>query len=196
MAKRLFDIICSIFGLIILSPLLLILIIAVRLKDGRPVFFLQERVGRKGIPFSLIKFRTMRPDSESKGQLSIGERDPRVTDTGHFLRKTKMDELPQLLNVLKGDMSFVGPRPEVQKYVALYSTEEKAVLDVRPGITDVASLAYFNESELMADKENPEQFYIDTIMKDKLRLNLEYLESRTFSSDIGIILKTLGRIFQ
>ncbi|NNC82284.1 MAG: sugar transferase [Flavobacteriales bacterium] len=196
MIKRLFDIISALLGLVLLSPLLLVIALAIGVKDGAPILFKQTRIGRQGDPFTLYKFRTMRPDSESSGQLSVGERDPRVTDIGHALRKTKLDELPQLWNVLKGDMSVVGPRPEVPRYVDLYSEKERKVLQVRPGITDAASLAYFNESEMMAEHPDPERYYIETIMKDKLQRNLDYLEKRTFWSDMGIIFKTISRIFQ
>lgn len=195
MLKRIFDILLSLMGLILLSPILLAIIIAILLKDGSPVFFTQIRVGKDSEPFRLLKFRTMRPDSEASGQLSVGERDPRVTDIGHTLRKSKLDELPQLWNVLKGDMSLVGPRPEVPKYVLLYNNEQKRVLSVRPGITDAASLRYFNESELMEGQADPEQFYIQELMPEKLKLNIDYIENRTMLSDIRLILRTVSRIF-
>lgn len=195
MLKRGFDILCSLTGIVFLSPLLLYFYLIIKIKDGTPVLFKQERIGRNSRPFMLYKFRSMRLNSEALGQLSLGERDPRVTDIGHFLRKTKMDELPQLFNILKGDMSLVGPRPEVPCYVDMYSDEQKLVLKVRPGLTDAASLKYFNESELLSTAEDPEQFYIKEIMPSKLDLNLKYIESRSLLKDICIILKTIGRIF-
>lgn len=194
MAKRVFDILFVTVGILLLSPLLLGFAIWIRLKDGSPVLFRQERIGLHGHPFRLFKFRTMHLNAESKGQLSIGKRDPRVTDIGQFLRRTKMDELPQLFNILKGDMSLVGPRPEVQRYVALYSDEQREVLNVRPGLTDAASLAFFNESEVLAQAEDPERYYIEEIMPTKLRYNLDYLEERSLLKDLGIIMKTLKRI--
>ncbi len=195
MLKRGFDILCSLTGIVFLSPLLLYFYLIIKIKDGTPVLFKQERIGRNSRPFMLYKFRSMRLNSEALGQLSLGERDPRVTDIGHFLRKTKMDELPQLFNILKGDMSLVGPRPEVPCYVDMYSDEQKLVLKVRPGLTDAASLKYFNESELLSTAEDPEQFYIKEIMPSKLDLNLKYIASRSLLKDICIILKTIGRIF-
>ncbi|NND93693.1 MAG: sugar transferase [Flavobacteriales bacterium] len=195
MLKRLLDILFSLVGLLVLSPILILISILIFIKDGSPIFFMQERIGKDSNPFQLFKFRTMRPNSESEGQLSIGGRDPRVTDIGHILRKSKVDELPQLLNVLKGDMSLVGPRPEVPRYVALYNERQREVLKVRPGLTDKASLAYFNESELMEDKEDPESFYIEELMPAKLELNLEYLNGRTLITDIRLIIKTISRIF-
>jgi len=157
---------------------------------------MQSRVGRYNRDFSLIKFRTMQKGSDKKGLLTIGSEDSRITRTGRFLRKYKLDELPQLVNVLLGDMSLVGPRPEVRKYVDMYSDEQKKVLNVNPGITDYASLKYFNENELLAKSSEPEKTYINEIMPHKLKLNLEYIQQRNFFSDLKIILKTIGRIFE
>ena len=144
--------------------------------------------------FKLFKFRTMVPGADSKGLLTVGGRDPRITPLGYFLRKYKFDELPQLLNVLKGDMSFVGPRPEVRKYVDLYSTEQKRVLEVRPGITDEASLQYFNENELLASSANPEELYIKEIMPAKIKLNMGYINNPSLTHYFRIIIKTLLKI--
>jgi len=194
--KRVFDIFFSLFVLIMIFPLLIILIFVIWLLDGQPVFFLQERVGKDGIKFRLIKFRTMRTDAASKGLLTVGSRDPRITKTGYYLRKFKLDELPQIFNVLKGDMSWVGPRPEVSKYVALYTPEQKKVLTVKPGITDRASIAYFEESDLLKQSENPEEIYIREIMPAKLKMNLEYIQRIRFTEDVSILWKTFLRIFK
>jgi len=191
LAKRLFDLIIACLGLILLSPFLVLVAVLVALSSSGPVFFLQERVGLNGRTFMLFKFRSMRPASESKGQLTVGNRDPRVTTIGYYLRKYKLDEIPQLINVLKGEMSLVGPRPEVPKYVAMYNEKQRKVLSVRPGITDLASIAYRNENEILAESDNPEQTYIDEVMPDKLALNLEYVRRRSLVYDLQLILKTL-----
>lgn len=195
MFKRLFDIFCSAIGIIVFSPLFLVLWIAVKLESKGPAFFLQTRVGKNNHDFKLYKFRTMYLDSESRGQLTVGMRDPRITKVGYTLRKYKLDELPQLFNVLLGDMSLVGPRPEVRKYVDLYNDEQMKVLSVRPGITDIASIQFINENELLATAENPEEFYIKEIMPQKLALNIEYINSNLLLKDVGLILKTIFKIF-
>ena len=189
MLKRIFDIIFSILGLIILSPVLLIIAIIIKSDSKGPVIYKQLRVGKNGIDFNVLKFRTMKTDSDKEGLLTVGGRDSRITGSGYFIRKYKLDEFPQLLNVLKGEMSFVGPRPEVRKYVLLYNEEQRKVLEVRPGITDIASITYRNENELLEKADDPEKFYIEEIMPDKIRLNLEYLKDRSFLNDIKIILK-------
>lgn len=194
MPKRVFDLICSTGGILILSPVFILLWLAVKLESKGPALFLQTRVGRNNKDFRLFKFRSMYINAESKGQLTVGMRDPRITRTGFYLRKFKLDELPQLFNVLKGDMSLVGPRPEVRKYVEYYTPEQLKVLSVRPGITDYASILFINENELLARASNPEQYYIEHIMPEKLRLNLEYIERKGFFKDIGLIFKTLIRI--
>lgn len=189
--KRLFDIVASFIGIILLSPFLIIIAIFIKLGSNGPVFFKQERVGLKGKHFVILKYRTMIVDAEKYGkQITVGK-DNRITAVGSFLRKYKLDELPQLINVLKGDMSLVGPRPEVPRYVKLYSKEQLKVLDVRPGITDLASLRYSDENELLGTVENPEEYYINVIMKDKLDLNLEYIDKSNVFYDIVIILKTI-----
>lgn len=189
--KRLFDIVCSFFGLLVLSPLFVFLSLWVGLGSKGGVFYKQKRVGRFNKDFTLYKFRSMRVGADKKGLLTIGGKDSRVTKAGFFIRKYKLDELPQLLNVLKGDMSFVGPRPEVRKYVDMYTERQLKVLDVRPGITDLASIKYRNENDLLATADNPEKYYIDVVMQDKLALNLQYIETRTFFGDIKLIFRTI-----
>lgn len=194
--KRIFDIVVSFVGLVILSPLFLILAIAIARDSKGPVFFKQTRVGRNGVPFKIYKFRTMVEDAEARGmQLTVGD-DSRITNVGTFLRKTKIDELPQLINVFKGEMSFVGPRPEVPKYVGLYTEDQRQVLMVRPGITDLASIEYRNESELLATADNPEKVYIEEVMPRKIELNKEYIRNMSLVSDMRIILKTIAVLYK
>lgn len=192
--KRIFDVTASGLGLLLLSPLFLIVAIWIRLDSPGPVFYRQTRVGRYNKDFRLLKFRSMRVGSDKKGLITVGGRDPRVTRSGYYIRKYKLDELPQLINVFKGDMSLVGPRPEVRKYVDLYTPEQLHVLDVRPGITDMASIRYRNENELLEQAADPEQFYRDTVMQDKLRINLEYVSDHSFFKDIKIILMTFKAV--
>lgn len=160
------------------------------------VFFLQDRVGKNGKVFKIIKFRTMTAGSDKESLLTIGQKDSRITRAGYFLRKFKIDEIPQLINVLKSDMSFVGPRPEVEKYVALYNEEQLKVLTVRPGITDFASIQYKDESTLLANADDPEIFYISDVMPTKLKLNIDYINNRNFMLDVKIIFKTILEIFR
>lgn len=194
MLKRAFDILFVLPGLIILFPLMGLIALFIRMHSKGPVLYIQNRVGRYGKPFGLYKFRTMHPDSDKKGLLTVGGRDPRVTSIGYTLRRYKLDELPQLVNVLKGEMSLVGPRPEVQKYVDLYTPEQRQVLTLRPGLTDYASLHYFNENELLADSADPEKRYVEELMPAKLKLNLQYLRDAGLFTDLKIIFKTLLRI--
>ncbi len=194
MIKRIFDIVFSFAGLIILSPVFIVIAIFIKLDSKGPVLYKQTRVGRNNKDFKLLKFRTMNPDSDSKGLLTVGGRDPRITKTGYYLRKFKLDEFPQLINVLYGEMSFVGPRPEVRKYVDLYTEDQKKVLDVSPGITDVASIKYKNENDLLEKAEDPEKYYIEKIMPDKIKLNLEYINERSFFKDFKVILRTLSAV--
>ena len=189
--KRIFDFICSTAGLIVLSPILIVIAVKIKTGDNGPVFFKQIRVGEKNKEFEILKFRTMVVDAEKLGrQITVGN-DSRITKIGAFLRKYKLDELPQLINVFKGDMSLVGPRPEVPRYVKLYNEEQKKVLEVKPGITDLASIRYRDENELLGKAENPDNLYINTIMPDKLALNLEYIHKNNVFFDIYIILKTI-----
>lgn len=196
MVKRAFDIVLSAVALLVLSPGLLILGMTVALSSPGGAFFRQVRVGRAGKEFRLYKFRTMRPGSEAQGQITVGGRDPRITGIGYFLRKSKMDELPQLINVLLGDMSLVGPRPEVPRYVALYSAEQRMVLNVRPGITSAASIAYMDESDILARSTDPHRAYIEEVMPAKLALDLDYVKNRSFVLDVSIILRTFTGLFR
>lgn len=189
--KRFLDIIFSGLGLICLSPLFVFLALWVKLDSPGPVFYRQVRVGRNNRDFKLYKFRSMRVDSDKKGLITIGGHDPRVTQSGYYIRKYKLDEFPQLINVFLGDMSLVGPRPEVRKYVDMYTDEQMHVLDVRPGITDMASICYRNENELLEKANNPEKYYREVIMQDKLRINLEYVRNHSVIGDFRMILKTL-----
>jgi len=189
--KRIFDFLVSLVGIIILSPIFIIVSIAIKIDSRGSILFLQKRVGKDGKEFNIYKFRTMVTDAEKLGkQITIGN-DSRITKVGAFLRKFKIDELPQLFNVLLGDMSLVGPRPEVPKYVALYNDEQKKVLSIRPGITDMASLRYKDENDILGKVDNPEEYYINVIMKDKLSLNLEYIEKSNVFFDIYLIVKTI-----
>lgn len=192
--KRLFDIVASGLGLLCLSPLFLILAVWIKCDTPGPVFYRQTRVGRYNRDFRLYKFRSMRIGADRQGLITVGGHDPRITRSGYFIRKYKLDEFPQLINVLVGDMSLVGPRPEVRKYVDLYTQEQMHVLDVRPGITDPASIRYRNENELLAQAADPDKYYIETIMPDKLRINLEYVANHSFWSDIVLIFKTFWEI--
>ncbi|MDX2172017.1 MAG: sugar transferase [Bacteroidota bacterium] len=194
MLKRIFDILCSFIGLILLSPLFIIICLLVGLSSKGGIFFLQTRVGKNNKDFKLFKFRTMHTNSDKKGLLTVGGRDPRITPVGYYLRKYKLDELPQLLNVFFGSMSLVGPRPEVRKYVDLYTDEQKKVLLVKPGITDYASLEYFSENELLAKSSNPEKTYIEEIMPAKLELNKKYILEHSLLTDIKIIFNTFKKI--
>ena len=188
--KRLFDILVSGIGLICLSPLLLIVAIWIKLDSPGPIFYRQVRVGRYNKDFRIFKFRSMRIGSDKGSLVTIGGRDPRITRSGYFIRKFKIDELPQLINVLVGDMSLVGPRPEVRHYVNYWTPEQMHVLDVRPGITDPASIKYRNENELLAQAEDPEKYYIEVIMQEKIKLYLEYAEKSSFWYDIKLIFQT------
>ena len=188
--KRLFDIVASGFGLIVLSPLFLVLAIWIKCDSKGPVFYRQVRVGYKNKDFRIFKFRSMRVGADKGSLVTIGGHDPRVTRSGYFIRKFKFDELPQLINVFLGDMSLVGPRPEVRHYVDYWTPEQMHVLDVRPGITDPASIKFRNENELMVKAEDPEKYYIEVIMQEKIKLYLEYVEKQSFWYDFGLILKT------
>jgi lipopolysaccharide/colanic/teichoic acid biosynthesis glycosyltransferase len=196
MSKRLIDIILSFTGLIILLPLFLIISLLILLDSKGSVFFIQKRVGKDNKDFQLIKFRTMFIHSEDSGLLTISNTDKRITKTGKWLRKYKIDETTQLINILKGEMSFVGPRPEVRKYVQLYSENQMKILSVKPGLTDYASLKYINENELLEQYDNPEQVYIEKIMPEKLALNLKYIEDKGFFKDLQIMFMTIKKIIR
>ncbi|WP_338733809.1 sugar transferase [Mangrovimonas cancribranchiae] len=194
--KRLFDIICSLLGLIILSPILIIIAISITLESKGGVFYKQLRVGKNNTDFKIYKFRTMYVGSDKKGLLTIGNKDSRVTKTGVFLRKYKLDELPQLINVLNGSMSFVGPRPEVRKYVNYYSKEDLKIFSIKPGITDYASIEFRDEVELLKNAKDPEELYINEIMPKKIVLNKKYMNNPTLLTDIKLILKTFISIIK
>ena len=188
--KRAFDFITSGLALIVLSPLFLVLAIWIKLDSKGPVFYRQVRVGWHNKDFRIFKFRSMRVGADKGSLVTIGGHDPRVTRSGYFIRKFKFDELPQLINVLLGDMSLVGPRPEVRHYVDYWTPEQMHVLDVRPGITDPASIKFRNENELMEIADDPEKYYIEVIMQEKIRLYLEYVEKQSFFYDLALIFKT------
>ncbi len=192
--KRLFDIVASGLGLIVLSPLFLVIAIWIKLDSKGPIFYRQVRVGRYNRDFRIFKFRSMRVGSDKGSLVTIGGQDERITRAGCFIRKYKLDELPQLINVLIGDMSLVGPRPEVRHYVNYWTPEQMHVLDVRPGITDPASIKYLDENELLEKAENPEKYYIEVIMQEKIKLYLQYVEKQSFLYDITLIFKTFWMI--
>jgi lipopolysaccharide/colanic/teichoic acid biosynthesis glycosyltransferase len=194
--KRIFDILFSVSVLLLLFPILLIIGVLIILESRGGMFFSQKRIGKNEQAFQILKFRTMFLDAEKKGQITVGDRDPRITRVGFSLRKYKLDELPQFWNVLIGEMSIVGPRPEVPYYVNFYDKNQRQVFKVKPGITDYASLKYFDENVLLGKSENPEQTYIQEIMPQKLALNLEYVNHHNFSKDLKIIGKTALKIFQ
>ena len=194
MLKRIFDIIASFIGLLLLFPFLLIISILIVIDSRGGIFYRQVRVGKNNIDFKLFKFRTMATGSDKKGLLTVGGRDSRITKIGYYLRKYKLDELPQLLNVLVGDMSLVGPRPEVRKYVDMYNAEQLKVLNAKPGITDYASIEYSNENELLAKSSDPEKTYIEEVMPAKLLLNQKYISEQGLGTDIKIIFRTIGKI--
>lgn len=194
MLKRLFDIIFSLIVLLTLLPIFIVVAVLIIVDSKGGIFFKQIRVGKNNVDFSLFKFRTMTVGSDKKGQITIGNKDSRITKVGSILRKYKLDEFPQLINILNGEMSIVGPRPEVRKYVELYTKEQLNVLSVKPGLTDYASLEYINESEILGNSEDPNQTYIDEIMPLKLKLNLKYISKISFITDLSLIFKTIIRI--
>jgi lipopolysaccharide/colanic/teichoic acid biosynthesis glycosyltransferase len=192
--KRIFDILLTLIALIVLFPLMLLIAIVIVCDSRGGIFYKQLRVGKNNKDFYLYKFRTMRTYSDKQNLLTVGNRDLRITKVGYFLRKIKLDELPQLINILKGDMSIVGPRPEVRQYVDLYTKEQMRVLNVLPGLTDFASIAYINENTLLEKSNNPQQTYINEIMPAKLQLNFKYIENQSLLEDLKLILLTVKRI--
>lgn len=192
--KRLFDIVVSLFGLIVLSPIMLVLALIIVIDSPGGVFFRGPRVGKNGETFRIFKFRSMVKDCEGKGKWNIGDNDSRITRTGHFLRKTKLDELPQLINVLIGNMSFVGPRPEIRVYVDMYTEEEKKILDLKPGITDYASIVNSSQFKTFTEATDPDTAYLEYIRPLKLKLQLYYWEHHSFFGDIRIIFWTLWKV--
>jgi lipopolysaccharide/colanic/teichoic acid biosynthesis glycosyltransferase len=193
--KRIFDVLFSGFVLLCFMPIGLVLAILILVESKGGVFFKQVRIGKNGTPFYLFKFRSMFIDAESMGKITIGSKDPRITRVGFYIRRYKLDEFPQFINVIRGEMSIVGPRPEVKEYVDLYSEEQRKILAVKPGITDYASLTYFHENEILAKSENPQQTYIQEVMPEKIRLNEKYLANPTLLQDISIIRKTVVKMF-
>lgn len=193
---RFFDIVFSGIGLILLSPLFLVLYILIRLESKGGGFYSQQRIGKDGVPFNLYKFRSMRKDADKKGLITVGGHDPRITKIGYFIRKYKLDELPQLFNVLKGDMSLVGPRPEVEKYTRLYTPEQRKVLSVVPGITDWASIEYVDENVILGKAEDPDKAYIEQVMPDKIKYNMKYINNRSVGEYFKIIFTTFYRIIR
>jgi lipopolysaccharide/colanic/teichoic acid biosynthesis glycosyltransferase len=194
LAKRAFDFLFSVIGLVAITPVMLLLALIITIDSKGGVFYKQVRIGKNKKPFKLYKFRSMSTDADKKGLLTVGNKDSRITKIGYYLRKYKLDELPQLINVLYGNMSFVGPRPEVEKYVKLYNQEQLMVFNVKPGITDWASIKYVNENEILAKSSQPEKTYIEEIMPAKLKLNLEYVKHNNVFVDIKIILLTIKAI--
>jgi lipopolysaccharide/colanic/teichoic acid biosynthesis glycosyltransferase len=194
--KRAFDIVSCTLAVLVLFPFGLIIALCIACGSKGGVFYRQTRVGRNGKDFKLLKFRTMRPNADRQGLLITVGNDQRITRIGGFLRKYKIDELPQLLNIIKGDMSVVGPRPEVRRYVELYDERQRRVLTVRPGLTDYASLQYISESELLAKSDDPEKTYIEEIMPAKLELNLQYIDNQSLKEDFKLIFQTLFSIFK
>lgn len=195
MSKRFFDVLVALAGVVMLAPVFVIVALLIRMTDEGDIFFLQERVGRGGHPFRIFKFRTMRMETEKMGASVTKAGDSRITPIGRWLRKWKLDELPQLFNVLGGDMSFVGPRPEVPRYVALYTPDQRRVLELRPGITDLATLKFRHEEEMLARAADPERFYREECIPRKIALNLEYADRASLVDDLALIFRTLLAIF-
>ena len=196
MLIRLLDIVLSLLGLLFLLPIMVILAVWIKFDSQGSIFFRQIRVGKDGRDFRIYKFRTMIVNAEKMGIITIGERDPRITNSGYFLRKYKLDELPQLINVLKGEMSFVGPRPEVRKYVEMYNQEQLKILTVKPGITDYASIEYINEDEILGKSLDPERTYIEEIMPQKIKYNMKYINNKTMIEYFKIIFLTIIKIIK
>ena len=193
---RFFDILLSCIGLIVLFPIFLMLSIWIKLDSKGPVFYNQNRVGKNNYDFMLYKFRSMITDADKKGLLiTVGGKDPRVTKSGNFIRKYKLDELPQLINVFKGNMSLVGPRPEVRKYVDMYNDEQRKVLSIRPGITDYASIEYMDENRILGESQDPEKSYVEFIMPEKIKFNMRYIENQSVGEYLKIIFMTIWKIF-
>jgi lipopolysaccharide/colanic/teichoic acid biosynthesis glycosyltransferase len=194
--KRLMDVVFSFFILMAFLPFGLIIGMCIALESRGGIFYRQERIGLGGKPFMLLKFRSMRPNADRQGKLTVGERDPRITRAGAFIRKYKLDEFPQFINVLTGDMSVVGPRPEVMEYVCHYTAEQRKVLDYKPGITDLASISYFEENKILAKSKDPQRTYLEEIMPAKIRINIEYQAKANVWRDLGVVWKTAMRMMR
>tara|TARA_R110002049_G_scaffold74325_2_gene191770 strand:+ start:12808 stop:13401 length:594 start_codon:yes stop_codon:yes gene_type:complete len=194
MIKRIFDVVFSVIGLVLLAPLLILIALIIKIDSKGPVLFIQGRVGKNNKDFKIFKFRTMRIQSQKKGLLTLGNNDSRITKVGYLLRRYKIDEFPQLINILIGDMSFVGPRPELRYYVNFYNEDDMKIFTVRPGITGLASLKYRNEVELLKAAEDPENYFINTIIPDKLKFNKEYIKKQSFAFDLKLIFITIIKV--
>ena len=194
--KRLMDVVFSFFILMAFLPFGLIIAMCIALESRGGIFYRQERIGLGGKPFMLLKFRSMRPNADRQGKLTVGEHDPRITRAGVFVRKYKLDEFPQFINVLTGEMSVVGPRPEVMEYVRHYTDAQRKVLDYKPGITDLASISYFEENKILANSKDPERTYLEEIMPTKIRINLEYQAKANVWRDLGVVWKTAMRMIK
>ena len=194
--KRVLDFFFSIIFLIILMPFFIIIALLIIIDDGFPIMYRQTRVGKNGNFFKILKFRTMKKNADALSKITIGDKDPRITKIGYVLRKYKIDELPQLWNILKGEMSFIGPRPEVPEYVALYNTKQRNVLKVRPGLSDYASLDYINENEILSKYSTPEEAYINIVMPQKLQLSLNYIHDMSLKTDFNFAIKTIAKIIK
>jgi len=192
--KRLVDIVISIIVLLVFLPIGFIITLWIAFESRGGVFYRQERIGKDGVPFKMLKFRSMKKHADREGTLTVGMRDPRITRSGYFIRKYKLDEFPQFINVLKGDMSIVGPRPEVHEYVVLYSTEQRRILSVRPGITDYASLEFFRENELLGKSTDPQKTYVEEIMPAKIELNMRYIDHPGVMQDLSIMWRTFVKM--
>ena len=193
---RFFDFILGLVGLVVLAPIFIVLAIWIKIDSKGPVFYKQVRVGQNSIDFGLFKFRSMVVDADKNGLITVGGRDPRITRSGYFIRKYKLDELPQLINVLLGDMSLVGPRPEVRKYVEFYTDEQQKVLSVKPGITDYASIEYMDENEILGKSSDPEKTYIEEIMSEKIKYNMKYIQNKSLMEYFKIIFLTILKIIR
>lgn len=193
--KRIFDILASGVGLLCLSPLFVFIGLWIKIDSKGPIFYRQIRVGKDNKDFKLFKFRSMKPDSDTGRLITVGGHDPRVTKSGYFIRKFKIDELPQLINVFKGDMSLVGPRPEVRRYVNYYTPDQMKLLSVKPGITSLASIRYKNENEILAKSDDPDKTYVEKVLPDKLKIDSEYIENKSFIYDLKLIFQTIKEIF-
>ena len=193
---RFFDFVLSLVGLVVLAPIFIVLAVWIKIDSVGPVFYKQIRVGQNGRDFGLFKFRSMVVDADKKGLITVGGRDPRITRSGYFIRKYKLDELPQLINVLVGDMSLVGPRPEVRKYVELYDDDQNKVLSVKPGITDYASIEYMDENEILGKSTDPEKTYIEEIMPEKIKYNMKYIKNGSLIEYFKIIFLTVLKIIR
>jgi len=192
--KRIFDIVVSLMILLVFLPIGVLISIWILIESNGGIFYRQERIGKNGIPFSILKFRSMRKDADKLGKLTVGMRDPRITRSGYFIRKYKLDEFPQFMNVLKGEMSIVGPRPEVKEYTDLYTIEQRKILSVKPGITDYASLEYFKENEILGTSDDPEKTYIEQVMPAKIALNLKYIHNPGIVQDLTIMWRTFLKL--